>query len=139
MPPFTDPVIDNAFLEFSQLRAVSYADRLAPVNQLLTATGEFGLVTVQMQASVHCSRGWEGTACEFLNNTQGKNALLPMCTHPNIFCLFLQCTVHPFLQAPQTLPLAPQTTLLPFPLAPLLVPQGVWQQKAATTMSLPLQ
>lgn len=63
-PPFDDPLIDEAFLEFSELPAVSFSDRRSPRPQNLTVTGVFERITVRLQTSVHCAEGWNGTACE---------------------------------------------------------------------------
>lgn len=53
-----------------------YENRLNPNTQTLTISGAFGRVTVEIRALVHCSRGWNGTACEFFNNTQSENVAI---------------------------------------------------------------
>lgn len=63
-PPFADPLIDEAFLEFS-VSTTLFSSRI-PVPQRLVADGNFGRVMLQMQANVQCAQGWNGTSCETL-------------------------------------------------------------------------
>ena len=67
-PPFTDPLIDEAFTEFS-LPATLFPDRFMPQSQILDAVGEFGRVVLQVQANVHCAQNWNGSSCETLCTT----------------------------------------------------------------------
>lgn len=71
-PPFLDPLIDEAFLEFTAL-ATLFSDRF-PAPQLLVADGIFSRVTLQIQANIQCAQGWNGTSCEtFCNTTSDGN------------------------------------------------------------------
>ncbi len=74
-PPFTDPLIDNVYFEFTA-PAIEYESRLDPVNKILESTGEFGRVLVRVQTNVHCAKNWNGSACEILcingNCSQGN-------------------------------------------------------------------
>ena len=67
-PPFTDPLIDEVFLEFT-LPAVLFDDRLDTITQRLNITGRFGRAAGTMVANVHCAEGWNGIACEIFCNT----------------------------------------------------------------------
>ena len=66
-PPFDDPLIDEAFLEF-MIPAVSYSDRFYSPAQLIVTTGMFGRMEIKMAVVVHCAAGWSGNACECSSN-----------------------------------------------------------------------
>ena len=80
-PPFTDPLIDEVFLEFT-LPAVLFDDRLDTITQTLSVTGCFGRAVGTMVANVHCAEGWNGTACEVFCNTTTATCDPPITARP---------------------------------------------------------
>ena len=85
-PPFTDPLIDEIFLEFPDIPAASFQNRFNSVPQTLSASGTFGRVVIEMQATVHCAQGWNGTACEILCTSED------VCSQGIILAILLMLT-----------------------------------------------
>lgn len=73
--PFDDPLIDEAFLEF-QLPAVTFENRLTPSTQILIENGEFNRIRVDLQTSVHCAEGYNGTGCEIICDPQCRSGII---------------------------------------------------------------
>ena len=107
-PPFTDPLIDEVFLE-STLPAVLFDDRLDTITQTLNITGCFGRAVGTMVANVHCAEGWNGTACEIFCNTTTAKCNPPITARPTT-------TVTPPTNRPTTVtPLTMRTTAQTIP------------------------
>ena len=65
-PPFENPLIDEIFLEFSNLTVETFVPRLLAPLQTLTMTGTVGRVEARLTVSVHCAENWMGEHCEYL-------------------------------------------------------------------------
>ena len=61
-PPFSDPLIDEIFIEAST-PAVPYENRNSPKTQMYDVEGMYGKATVQIRVNVHCAKGYGGPDC----------------------------------------------------------------------------
>lgn len=79
-PPFTDPLIDNIFIE-ANVSAVIFT--ILPITETYTVIGDLGRATLTMGVNVRCSPNYFGEACEMLclpdvtNCTTGDNHNIP--------------------------------------------------------------
>ena len=62
-PPFVDPLIDNIFIEVTDLPAGSFENRNSLALVQYETTGEFGKASIQFRVNAHCARGYNGSDC----------------------------------------------------------------------------
>ena len=63
-PPFTDPLIDEVFMEF-KLEPVLFPDRIESRDpREMTTMGTSDRVEINLLVAVHCAENWVGTHCE---------------------------------------------------------------------------
>ncbi len=70
-PPFTDPHIDDIFIQ-ADIAAITY-DSLNLVSSTYTKAGESGRATMSVSLNVRCAQNYYGSACEMLCDANGIN------------------------------------------------------------------
>lgn len=70
-PPFTDPHIDDIFIE-ANIASITY-DSLNLVTSTYTEIGEAGQATLSVSLNVRCAQNYFGSACEMLCDDNGIN------------------------------------------------------------------
>ncbi len=88
-PPFTDPLIDDIFIE-ANVSAVPFSGDL--ITEMYTVTGDFGTATLTMVVNARCAENYFGNGCEMLCDENGNNCdtiasesiiiILPLLTPP---------------------------------------------------------
>ena len=72
-PPFTNPLIDDIFIEVTDLPAVLYEERVSLGTVPYEATGDFGRASLQLRVSALCARGYNGSDCNtFCQDVDGE-------------------------------------------------------------------
>lgn len=69
--PFTDPLIDDVFIEAS-VEPVSF-EALIVNTVSYTVTGDFGIATLMMGVHIRCAQNYSGDNCEMLCDSSGNN------------------------------------------------------------------
>ena len=70
-PPFTDPLIDDIFIE-ADVTAVLF-DAQFVNSEMYTVTGDFGVATLTLALNVRCALNYFGSSCEMLCDSSGEN------------------------------------------------------------------
>ncbi len=70
-PPFTDPHIDDIFIE-ADIESITY-DSLNLVSTTYTRTGVYDRATLSVSLHVRCALNYFGSACEMLCDSNGIN------------------------------------------------------------------
>ena len=68
-PPFSDPLIDDIFIE-ADVTAVSFDAQFLDT-EMYTVTGDFGQATLGIAVNARCAQDYSGSACELLCNPDG--------------------------------------------------------------------
>ena len=72
-PPFTDPLIDDVFIE-ADVTAVPYTS-FNLMTETYTVPGDFGKARLSMSINVRCAQNYFGTGCEMLCDSTGTNCV----------------------------------------------------------------
>ena len=72
-PPFTDPLIDDVFIE-ADVTAVPYTS-FNLMTETYTVPGDFGKARLSMSINVRCAQNYIGTGCEMLCDSTGTNCV----------------------------------------------------------------
>ena len=70
-PPFTDPLIDDIFIE-ANVAAVLF-DAQTVNSEMYTVAGDFGVAALTVSINVRCAQNYFGSACEMLCDSSGDN------------------------------------------------------------------
>ncbi len=71
-PPFTDPLIDEIFIE-ANVSAVPFPNTFLVITETYTVTGDFETATLTMGVNARCAENYFGDGCEMLCNADGNN------------------------------------------------------------------
>ncbi len=69
-PPFTDPLIDDIFIE-ANVSAVPFSGDL--ITEIYTVTGDVRTATLTMAVNARCAENYFGDGCEMLCDADGIN------------------------------------------------------------------
>ncbi len=70
-PPFTDPLIDDIFIEVN-VEAVTF-NALLVNTETYPVTGDFGIATLTIGVHIRCAPNYFGDNCEMLCDNDGNN------------------------------------------------------------------
>ncbi len=71
-PPFTDPLIDDIFIE-ANVSAVLFPENFLAITEVYTVTGDFGIATLTIAVNARCAENYFGDGCEMLCDASGNN------------------------------------------------------------------
>ncbi len=71
-PPFTDPLIDEIFIE-ANVSAVLFPSTFFVITEIYTVTGNVGIATLTIAVNARCAENYFGDGCEMLCGADGNN------------------------------------------------------------------
>ncbi len=69
-PPFTDPLIDEIFIE-ANVSAVLFPSTFFVITEMYTVTGNVGIATLTIGVNARCAENYFGDGCEMLCDADG--------------------------------------------------------------------
>ncbi|XP_064382439.1 uncharacterized protein LOC135331274 isoform X2 [Halichondria panicea] len=80
-PPFTDPLIDEIFIE-ANVSAVLFPSTFFVITEMYTVTGNVGIATLTIGVNARCAENYFGDGCEMLCDADGITNCTAVLTSP---------------------------------------------------------